>query len=375
MRSKSLQASDRRAISWFGLALIAGAAGLLGGVVALVMVALMVWLCKRTWVVDDSTSHGISEFQSSRLGGVAVLFGAISFSMVTEWLEGDAIYFFSSVASLAEKLPSYMGYVFLIALVGLWDDFATRFRPSLRLALVLAIAMLAFLSDDTLMRTDSYAWLPSALANSPALALAGTLVVAGFVNAGNMADGANGLLSIIGISFFSVMLSHDGNAFALTLIMSLVIFLVFNVTTGRIFLGDFGAYGLSAMIAFGSLQLYSSGAVSLWFLGSLLAYPCVELIRVMVSRALRGEAAMQAANDHLHNYLYELFRKRGWDRIAANSTTGCLLASISALIPASIVLCGIVEIHRPHFWLAYFAAYTALHLALVFRLERMHVAK
>ena len=64
--------------------------------------------------------------------------------------------------------------------------------------------------------------------------------------------------------------------------MSLLIFLVFNVVTGKIFLGDFGAYGLSAMIAFGSLELYSVGTVSSWFLGSLLAYPCIEMVRVII---------------------------------------------------------------------------------------------
>ena len=74
-------------------------------------------------------------------------------------------------------------------------------------------------------------------------------------------------------------------------------------------MGDFGAYGLSAMLAFGSLKLYASGSVSLWFLGSLLAYPCIEMVRVIVVRVARGVSPFQSSNDHLHNYLYELLRK------------------------------------------------------------------
>ena len=101
---------------------------------------------------------------------------------------------------------------------------------------------------------------------------------------GNMADGANGLLCIIGVSFLSVFMSYDSTSFASMFILALLIFLIFNVATGRIFLGDFGAYGLSALIAFSSLELYSKGNVSLWLLGSLLAYPCIEMVRVIAVR-------------------------------------------------------------------------------------------
>ena len=53
----------------------AGVVELLGGTVALTIDALMLWVCQRSWVVDDAESHGISELQSSRPGGVAVFFG------------------------------------------------------------------------------------------------------------------------------------------------------------------------------------------------------------------------------------------------------------------------------------------------------------
>jgi UDP-N-acetylmuramyl pentapeptide phosphotransferase/UDP-N-acetylglucosamine-1-phosphate transferase len=186
-----------------------------------------------------------------------------------------------------------------------------------------------------------------------------------------MADGANGLLGIVGISFLSVLMTYDSASFASVCIMAMLIFLVINVATGRIFLGDFGAYGLSAIIAFGSLQLYASGSVSVWFLGSLLAYPCIEMLRVIVVRAFQGDSPFQASNDHLHNYLYELLRKRGWNRIVANSTTGCFLGTVSALLPASLALLGEVDIASTNFWGGYFAIYAVLHLTVVLQLERV----
>jgi UDP-N-acetylmuramyl pentapeptide phosphotransferase/UDP-N-acetylglucosamine-1-phosphate transferase len=370
MRSKALQALGEQEVSWFRLALIACVAGLLGGAVALGMVLLMLWLCQRSWVVDDAASHGISEVQSSRLGGVAVFLGAIAFFVVTEWTADSSKVSLSTVISSGDKLPSYMSYVFLIALVGLWDDFVTRFQPTSRLALVLAISMFAFLSDAVPMTVRAYDWLPLGLNNAFVLATAGTLVVTGFVNAGNMADGANGLLGIVGVSFFSVLLTNDSASFAAMFIMALLIFMTFNVVTGRIFLGDFGAYGLSAMLAFGSLKLYASGNVSLWFLASLLAYPCIEMVRVIVARAARGASPFQSANDHLHNYLYELLRKWGWNRILANSTTGCFLGAVSALLPASLVLSGVFDLGNTIIWGCYFAMYVMLHLSFAAQLER-----
>ena len=53
-----------------------------------------------------------------------------------------------------------MIYVLLIALVGLWDDFVTRFQPISRLTLVLTISMFAFLNDAVPMTLSAYEWLP-----------------------------------------------------------------------------------------------------------------------------------------------------------------------------------------------------------------------
>ena len=371
MKPKSIQVLRKRPMSWGLLAIVAIISGVLGGAVALAMVALMLWLCNRSWSVDDADSHGISEFQSSRLGGVAVFLGAIAFFVGTEWAADSTKASLGTAMPSGEDLPGYMSYVFLIALVGLWDDFVTRFQPTSRLALVLAMSLLAFLSNTVPMTASAYEWLPLDLNNSFALVLAGTLVVTGFVNAGNMADGANGLLGIVGVSFLSVLFSYGSVNFASMFIMALLIFIVFNVATGQIFLGDFGAYGLSAMIAFGSLQLYASGAVSLWFLGSLLAYPCIEMIRVILVRTLQGSSPLQSSNDHLHNYLYECLRNRGWNRLVANSTTGCLLGAASALLPASLVLCGVLDPSSTATWGCYFGIYLVLHLSLVLQLRRV----
>ena len=90
-------------------------------------------------------------------------------------------------------------------------------------------------------------------------------MISGFINAGNIADGANGLLSLVYLVFFLVLYSINPSIFYSSMIISLAIFFAYNVTTGRIFLGDFGAYFLSAIVAYSSLKIYAEYDVSVFF--------------------------------------------------------------------------------------------------------------
>ena len=197
------------------------------------MMIIMVWLSQAKWAVDDATSHGISERQSSRLGGLALVLGACAYYLNLLWMGeqwvpelGDAYGF---------TLPLYYWLVLLIALVGLCDDLAVNISPGRRLFLVLALAYAAVAQQPEIVPPSAYAWLPGALNNSVTLTVAGAILVAGFVNAGNMADGANGLMAIIGLSFFAVASWINPAGYYLSVILALFVFLIFNVSTGQIF--------------------------------------------------------------------------------------------------------------------------------------------
>ena len=189
-------------MSWGSLGFVAAMSAVMGGAVGLMMVALMFWMCGRSWIVDHAESHGISELQSSRLGGVAVFFGAVAFFIAAEWAKGNSLGSIWSSFPSSQTMPSYIWGALLIGVVGLWDDFVTRFSPIARLSLVLTISSVTLASAPNLLPPAAYNWLPFGL-NSPVwLILGGTLIVTGFVNAGNIADGANGLLGSIALSFF-----------------------------------------------------------------------------------------------------------------------------------------------------------------------------
>ena len=375
MNSQSGDQRTGQVASWASLGCIVAVAAVAGGIVGVAMVGVMFWLSGNAWVVDDAGSHGISEQHSSRLGGVAVFFGAAAFYIAFNWVKNTStpasfLLLFQD-AFQAPHLCCALG----IAVVGLWDDFATKFSPTARLFLVLAFTWCGFMFEPSLLPASAYEWLPAKLEQSLVLVVAGTLLITGFVNAGNMADGANGLLALVVLAYLLLAYQFGSSDYQLAIIMSLVIFLFFNVATGRIFLGDFGAYGLSAMAGFGSLRLYADGEVSLWLLGCVLAYPCVEMLRVIVSRLMRDSSPLQSANDHVHNFLFQVLCMRGWQPVRANSLTGCVIGLFCAMVPSLLAVSGVIEPGATHIWLSYFTAYVIAHLGVAHYLQReIHAA-
>ena len=350
-----------------GLALLVTA---LGGLVGLLMGLVMAWLARASWATDDAGSHGISERHSSRLGGVAVAFGAAGFFFTLQGIEGPWAPTLTSPSDFT--LPDYALAVLLIGLVGLWDDLAAQLSAGIRLILVLSISCWAIVSSPEIMPASVYGWVPEAIDHPAWLIGAGALLVAGFVNAGNMADGANGLLASIALTFFVVAYWHSPTGYYGSAILALLVFLVVNVATGRIFLGDFGSYTVSSALALSGLALYATGGVSLWFLGSVLAYPCIELVRVTISRLLKSQSPLRAGDDHLHNHLFKAIRLKVKHQLVGNSLTGCVIGLLTAALPAALGMTGVLATNNAVGWLVYFLLYMVCHLVAYQQLKAIN---
>ena len=113
-----------------------------------------------------------------------------------------------------------------------------------------------------------------------------------------------------------------------------------NILTGRIILGDLGAYSLAAMSVFSAFNLFNQGLVSLFFLASIFSYPCLELLRVIADRLISGRSPFVADNDHLHNQLNFFFQRLIPGSTLSNSLTGLVLALFSALPACAIFSSG-----------------------------------
>jgi UDP-N-acetylmuramyl pentapeptide phosphotransferase/UDP-N-acetylglucosamine-1-phosphate transferase len=307
---------------------------------------------------DSAEKHGISTRPSSRLGGLAIaimMFAYIGFTFISSTEP--------MILNNTERLGGVA--VLLMAVLGLSEDLkADYLSPLVRLA-----AQLVFMGG-ILFAADAY--IPDSLGLPVidyllTIPLVGwvlcTIFAVGFVNAMNMADGANGLIPGITFAAFFVFASETGRMFEVGYMSACAIFLVFNVISGRFFLGDMGSYGLGAAVALYGLWFVSEGAISASFLACLLAYPCLDLLMSIFRRVLDGRSPFSPDNEHLHNRLFRQVRGRIDNPVVANSLTGLLVSGSTS----GITVLGYLQAWWPisdNSWLVLFAAEAVLYFAV-----------
>lgn len=160
------------------------------------------------------------------------------------------------------------------------------------------------------------------------------ICISALTNGMNIIDGTNGL-TVISFSFsifFLLLLAIEFNNFTflnfyLLLLISSIIFILFNFPLGKIFLGDCGAYffgyTLSIVVIIFYIQnnhLSSYGAILLIF------YPIMEVLFSYLRKLILRTSPFQPDGKHLHlmifNFLSKKFKN---DKLANNLTTICLL--------------------------------------------------
>lgn len=295
---------------------------------------------------DPLIKHGLTS-GSSRLGGLVIFISTFTMVPVNLYLV-NALSFKSFVTEL--------NYVFLISiligLIGLAEDFSHRVKSSHRLAISFCIVFIGLYLNPEMLPLDLPIFSLLNLDSIYAVYLFTTIMIVGFINAGNMTDGANGLLSIISLIFILFLYSVSTSMLNLSLIIGLSSFIIYNITTGRIFLGDFGAYFLSSFVAFSSLTTYAQYDLPVFLFASLLVYPCFEIVRSIILRLVSGESIMSPDNKHLHNYIHDHILTYGLSRQIINSLTGVFIAVLSSG-PAFYIFLTFPEI-REEFWIMLF---------------------
>ena len=315
--------------------LIATAAFGIGG---LIIILMMQWMTLQSYAAESTDKHGISEVKASRLGGVAVAVG-VMVSLVFLLLNG---YRGGNInAPLGFYWPLWLGAFGCFSL-GLLEDLRNgSLSPRARLISKALLLLVVFLLLPSLV-PDSVG-IPGVdwLLGFSWLALAITLFFSvGFINAVNTVDGANGLLSgiftITCFIFFNEIPGVGGYGVALqSALYGASLFLIFNVISGRLFLGDAGSYGIGAAMLLCGLVALSRDLVSLSFLAALYFYPCVDFVVSIGRRILNDKSITAPDNDHLHNRVHAFYKRRLSSKNMANSATGLSIAGMSS----GLVLC------------------------------------
>ena len=340
-------------------------AGLCFGIVGAVITLLLQWFSLQQSGSDSASKHGISTRTSSRLGGLAVMISALIFFVVSYYIDS------SSFDNDLERHGNNRFGIFAImccAGMGLAEDLKADFlSPAVRLVLKFTLfAGIIFVWPELVPVSLGFDGLDYLLSLPFVGAILVIIFLVGFINAVNMADGANGLVP--GVAFFSILLFYlqADRAIDANFMAACGVFFFFNVVTGRLFLGDAGTYGLGAALAIYGLMFFNAGIFSLGFLASLFAYPCVDFLVSITRRMLVGRSPFSPDNDHLHNRIHFYLRPKFRSQVLSNSLTGVLVSSCTS----GLVVLGYIN----EWWLpssnewGYFFAFECLMYAFVFYL-------
>lgn len=319
------------------------------------------WLGQRLSVMDipddDRKRH---DAPTPLVGGIAIL------TALMIWQLGE-LYLFPIGDSAVEKVLLLCGAG--AAAMGFIDD-QTPTYPVVRLLSLLIFVGIAFTIDPTLI-ASGLNWtstITTAMPNWGYLLLMSISVI-GLVNAANMADGQNGLLTglfLIWATCLSLVTTDQSYCPQILLGAAAIVF-VFNLP-GRLFLGDCGSYGVTFVIAVLSIRAHASGALTVatvivWFF-----IPVADCLRLMITRRLSGRSPLSADRDHFHHRLQATF--------GTNTALGIYLGTVAATailasaLPAFAPLC-IAALVMFYSWAIWRTAEPRPQQQIVFRFDHL----
>ena len=344
------------AIAWLAAILIGGLSGL---------IALgLCWLLLFFGGEDSASKHGISNTLSSRVGGVAVVFYLL---VNTGYQSVFSVYEISSLE------VTVLSGLILFFLIGLYEDLSGNTSAMRRfLAMLLLASMLVVYERNLILISVGISWADWVLQlSSVTPALFTALCIAFLPNAFNTADGANGLvggLSLIALATLGALIPNTLSMLQLSGAVGCLIFLIFNLYTGRFFLGDGGAYALGALVGCSLIHVANSALVSTWFLLSLVFYPVADLMWSMVRRAFVGRPVLQPDDLHLHNLVFERVKRLQGLSVWSNNMTGMTIVTVFCLFPAILAWTGTLSLDEDR-WFYIVAAQWLLYLGTWFSLR------
>lgn len=313
-------------LAWGLVVLVGGAAGLLAMLICNYMLSF--------GGGDSASKHGISTVQATRLGGVAIV-AYMAMHLGYQAYAGLHIPLIDEAMIMVACLTFF--------LIGVYEDLSGVLSARIRFALMSIAGLLTmYLAPGLVLQPVGIVWVDLIVGSTPLIAgLFTALCVAFIPNAFNTADGANGLVAGVSACAFAALVSvapADIVPFLLAALVGCLVFLVFNLVSGRFFLGDGGAYFLGALAGLSLVVVSNTSDVSVWWLLSFVFYPVADLIWSMVRRLRQGISPLTPDNQHFHNVLFAYLDTGSQSSIRANSFTGVSIAFVFAGVPLVLTM-------------------------------------
>lgn len=305
--------------------------------------------------------HGINENRSSRLGGIIIL----TFILFNLLIYKDT----NLIINGNEKLIFYITIIFFISFLGFADDVLSGISYIIKLYfLFFSILILIFTNNEFLITNTGYDYLDYFL-NSYIISFIITFfIISGFINASNMADGANGILSGIAFSFNLILFIHTNEVIFFILFKFLFIFFLYNIFISNVFLGDTGSYFLGFVVSTISLYYYNQDQISAGFFACILSYPCLEITFSILRRLRIKQNPFKPDNKHLHNLIFIYLKKTLVNFSYLNSLTGICI-NILFVLPACFFYFYSKNLYDINYWYIFTFHIFAYILIYIYTLE------
>jgi UDP-GlcNAc:undecaprenyl-phosphate/decaprenyl-phosphate GlcNAc-1-phosphate transferase len=289
------------------------------------------WLGRRLSVMDSPDAERKRHGRPTPLvGGIAIL------AALMIWQLGELFVF--PVGNMAvQKVLLLCGAG--VAAMGFIDD-QTPTYPLVRLLSLLIFVGIAFTIDPSLISAGLH-WTRDITAGIPmwGYLLLMSVSLIGLVNAANMADGQNGLLTGMFLiwALCLSLVSNGESSCAIVLFGASAIVFLFNLP-GRLFLGDCGSYGVTFVIAVLSIRAHAAGLITVATVIAWFFIPVVDCLRLMITRRLSRRSPLSADRDHLHHRLEAKLGARTAVSVylGAVALTSIVAAALPALTLVSI---------------------------------------
>ena len=301
-------------LAWGLVFLIGGAAGLMSMLICNYMLSF--------GGQDHENKHGISAVTATRLGGISI----VAYMMMHLGYQGYLGVYSPGVEET---------YIFVTCaaffFIGIFEDLRGNLSAKGRFSLMLMIGLATiYLSPGLTLLPVGILWVDALLNTSVIVAgLFTALCIAFIPNAFNTADGANGLVAgVSAFSFMALITVAPANLlpFLLACLVGCLVFLVFNLISGRFFLGDGGAYFLGALAGLSLVVISNNTDVSVWWLLSLVFYPVADLLWSIGRRVINKASPFTPDNQHFHNLLFAYLEQGRQSSMASNTITGLFIA-------------------------------------------------
>ena len=293
--------------------------------ISLFAIPVIVRTVRKLKLLDQPNIRSSSEKAIPSLGGIAIFFGFL---------------FGTAIGSYAYELPEMIYIVIttiLMLFIGLKDDLVSLPPYKKIIGQIVTAGIIIFLAKIQFTSLHGFLGYTN-IGLVPGTLITGFVIIV-LINAFNLMDGIDGLAS--GLSMLAVIIfgtwfylsGHFGYAIlSFALLGAIAGFFYFNVYGVRykIFMGDTGALFLGTIISIllikfnefniDQTQPYAIESVPAISFG-ILAYPLIDMIRVMVIRMLQFKSPFSADKNHLHHRLLTLgfsHRKATYTIIAMN---------------------------------------------------------